>query len=147
MDQLISTFGLNWKLLVIQAVNFGVLLSALTYLLYKPLMRTIDERRAKIAEGVRAADAAAQRLADADAESKEIVGAGAREAESLVAAARMRADEKGAEIVKAAEEKAEAALKDAKAKADEAHRQALAKSEKDIAKAALLAAEKILAKK
>ncbi len=147
MDQLISTFGLNWKLLVIQAVNFGVLLSVLTYLLYKPLMKTIDERRAKIAEGVEAANAASQRLADADTESKEIVGAGAREAEGLVAAARIRAEEKGSEIVKAAEAKAEAALKDAKDRADEAHRAAIAKSEKDIAKAALLAAEKILAKK
>ncbi len=147
MDQLFSTFGLDARLLLIQAVNFGVLLAALTYFLYKPLMKTIDERRARIADGVRAAEAADQRLAAADAESKELVGAGAREAEGLVAAARIRAEEKGSEIVKASEAKAEAVIKDANARAEEAKRQALAESEKEIAKAALLAAEKILASK
>lgn len=147
MTELFTTFGLNAKLLLIQAVNFGVLLSALTYFLYKPLMNTIDERRRKIAEGVEAAEAASQRLADADAESKELVGAGAREAEGLVAAARIRAEEKGGEIVKGAEAKAEAVLRDAAARAEEAKRQALSESEREIAKAALLAAEKILAAK
>lgn len=147
MDQLFATFGIDWRLLLIQAVNFGVLLSALTYFLYKPLMKTIDERRTKIAQGVEAAEAADQRLAAAKAESDEIVGQGAREAESLVAAARTRADEKGAEIVKASEAKAEAVLRDAQARAEESKRLALQESEKEIAKAALLAAEKILAAK
>jgi F0F1-type ATP synthase membrane subunit b/b' len=58
-------------------------------------MKTIDERRSKIAEGVRAAEAADQRLADAQEESSRLVGEGAREAEGLVAAARIRAEEKG----------------------------------------------------
>lgn len=145
MTELFTTFGLNGKLLLIQAVNFGVLLAALTYFLYKPLMRTMDERRSKIEEGVRAADAAAQRLAAADEESKQIVGTGAREAEGLVAAARIRAEEKGTEIVKVSEAKADALLKDASARAEESKRKALAESEKEIAKAAMLAAEKILA--
>lgn len=147
MGELFSTFGIDWKLLIIQVVNFLVLLGALTYFLYKPLMNLLDERRAKIAQGVRAADAAAQRLAAAQEESQELVGAGAREAEQLVAAARIRAEEKGVEIVKIAEAKADAALKDATARAEEAKRRALQESEKEIAKAALLAAEKILAAK
>lgn len=147
MDQLFATFGIDWRLLLIQAVNFGLLLTALTYFLYRPLMKMIDERRAKIAQGVEAAEAADQRLAAAKAQSDEIVGAGAREAESLVAAARTRADEKGAEIVKGAQEKAEAVLKDAQARAEESKRLAMQESEKEIAKAALLAAEKILAAK
>jgi len=145
MDQLFATFGIDWRLLLIQAVNFGILLGALTYFLYKPLIKIIDERRAKIAEGVRAAEAADQRLAAAKAESDEIVGQGVREAESLVAAARTRADEKGAEIVRNAEAKAEAVLKEAQARAEESKRLAMQESEKEIAKAALLAAEKILA--
>lgn len=147
MESIISSFGIDWRLLVIQGVNFGVLLAALTYFLYKPMMKMIDERRDKIAEGVRAAEAAAQRLADAKEEGDKMIGEGAREAESIVAAARARADEKGAEMVKAAEHKADALLKDATARAEEAQRMALAQSEKDIAKAALLAAEKILATK
>lgn len=147
MAELLAAFGINWKLLLVQAVNFGLLLSVLTYLLYKPILRIIDERREKVAEGVRTAEAAQRRLAEAKAEGDELVGSAARDAEALVASARTRADEKGSEIVRAAESRADAVMKEAAAKAEEAKRQALAESQKDIARVAMLAAEKILREK
>jgi len=147
MSELFAAFGIDWKLLLIQAVNFGLLLAALTYFLYRPILRIIDERREKVAEGVRTAEAAQQRLAAAEKEGKEIVGSASREAEQLVASARSRADEKGAEMIRAAEQKAQATLKDAEARAEEAKRLALSASEKEIARAAMLAAEKILREK
>ena len=146
MNQLFATFGINWKLLLIQGINFGLLLAALTYFLYRPLMKIIDERRGKIAEGVRAAEASEQRLAHAQTQAEGIVGDATRQAEGLVATARARADEKGSEIVKTAEERAGSVLKDAAARAEEAKRQAVRASEREIAKAAMLAAEKILRK-
>ncbi|HEY4522076.1 MAG TPA: F0F1 ATP synthase subunit B [Candidatus Paceibacterota bacterium] len=144
MGDLIGVFGINWKLLLIQAFNFGLLLTVLTYFLYKPVLRIIDERRAKIAEGVRTAEAADQKLALAKLEGDNMVGKAARDAEGLVATARTRADEKGSEIVKSAESRARALLADASARAEEAERQAMLESQKDIARAAMLAAEKIL---
>src|SRR3989344_5797532 len=147
MSELFSTFGVDWKLLIIQAVNFGLLLSVLTYFLYKPILKIIDERREKIAEGVRTAEAASRRLAEAKEEGEGIVGSAAREAEGLVASARSRADEKGSEIMKAAEARAAATLKEAAERAEEAKRKALKESEHEIARAAMLAAEKILREK
>jgi F-type H+-transporting ATPase subunit b len=144
MQELFATFGVNWKLLLIQAVNFGVLLTALTYLLYRPVLRIIDERREKIQEGVRAADAASDRLRAAKDEAEGIVGSGARQAETLIANARTSAEEKGSAIIRTAEERAHAALKSAEVRIAEQERQAFVKSERDIAKAAMLAAEKIL---
>src|SRR3990167_5770479 len=107
MSELFEAFGVNWKLLLVQAVNFGLLLSVLTYFLYKPVLRIIDERQKKIAEGVKTAEEAARKLADAKVEGDGMIGTAAKEAEQLVAAARSRADEKGAEIVKAAEARSE----------------------------------------
>ena len=147
MSELFAAFGINWKLLLIQAVNFGLLLGALTYFLYKPVLRIIDERQRKVAEGVRTAEAAARRLAEAKEESDGIVGEATREAESLVSTARTRAEEKSTEIVRLAEARAAAALKDAEAQAEEAQRQALRESSKEIARAAMLAAEKIMREK
>ncbi len=144
MEQLFATFGLDWRLLLIQSVNFGVLLVMLTYFLYKPLMKVLDERRAKIEEGVRAAEAASQRLAHAKEEADGIVGDGARQAESLLASARSGAEEKKAQILREADERAQAALRDAQARIAESERQAFVKSEREIARAAMLAAEKIL---
>jgi F-type H+-transporting ATPase subunit b len=144
MEQLAVVFGVNWKLLLVQAINFGLLLTALTYFLYKPVLGIIDERQKKVAEGVRTAELAAKKLEDAKSEGEQIVGGAAREAEGLVAGARTRAEERGSEIVKAAEARAQATLKDATERAEESKRAALKESEREIARAAMLAAEKIL---
>lgn len=144
MQQFLTAFGLDWHLLVIQMINFGLLLAGLTYFLYTPVMKMLDERRAKIAEGMRVYEASEQTIKDAATKSDEMIGAAGREAEQLVAEARTRASEKEAELVRSADAKAEATLIDARARADEEYRKTLSASEKDIARAAMLAAEKIL---
>lgn len=147
MSELFAAFGISWKLLLAQAVNFGVLLLLLWHFLYKPVLKMIDDRREKIARGVQTAEEADKRLLSANEAGKGIVGKAAREAEGLVADARVRADEKGAELVKAAQGRADALVAEANARAEEARREALKKSEREIAKAAMLAAEKILREK
>ncbi|HTR18797.1 MAG TPA: F0F1 ATP synthase subunit B [Candidatus Paceibacterota bacterium] len=144
MSALFSAFGVDWHLLLIQAVNFVLLLAALTYFLYRPILRIIDERREKVAEGVRLAQEANKRLEDAKAQGEGMVADASKEAEGLVAAARSRASEVTAESTKAAEAKASAILKEAQAHAEEAKRLAMQESSKEIARAAMLAAEKIL---
>ena len=147
MSDLFAVFGVNWKLLLVQALNFGALLAVLSYLLYKPILRIIDERQAKVAEGVRVAEEAVKKLEGAKGESAQIVGHAAREAEKLLANARESAQVKGSELLKTAEIRAESILKDATGRAEEAQRQALQESQKEIARAAMLAAEKILREK
>ncbi len=144
MQELFAAFGINWKLLLVQAFNFGLLLAVLWYFLYEPVLKLIDDRRKKIAEGVQNAEAAARRLAEAKAEGEGIIGGASREAEGIVASARSRAEDKAEEIVKEAESRASSLLKDAALRAEEAKRQALKESEREIARAAMLAAEKIL---
>ena len=146
MEPLLAVFGVNWELLLAQGVNFGLLLFILWYFLYGPILKIIDARREKIAEGVKTAEAAASRLAEAKQKSEKMVGDASREGEALVASARTRANEHGLEIVRAAETRAHSVLSDAEARAEEAKRQALLESEKEIARAAMLAAEKILRK-
>src|SRR5579863_8587438 len=99
MSQLFAAFGVDWRLLLIQAVNFAVLLSALTYFLYKPILRIIDDRQRTIAEGVSKAQAAQKKLEDAKTEGEGMVAQAAREAEGIASAARTRAEERGSEIV------------------------------------------------
>ena len=144
MTQLFAAFGIDWRLLIIQAFNFGLLLVVLSYFLYEPIMRIIDERREKIADGVRTAETASRRLAEAKEEGDQLVGEAARESEGLVASARARAEERHAAILSEAQSRAAAILKEAEARVAEVKRQALVESERNIAKAAMLAAEKIL---
>src|SRR4051812_1308119 len=102
MGQLLTTFGINWKLLLTQVINFGLLLLALRYFLYGPIMKIIDERKDKIAKGVVDAEAATVKLATAETEKESIIKNANGEAEKIVAEARVYADQKGQELVKEA---------------------------------------------
>ena len=144
MASLLDAFGINGPLLLAQLVNFGVLFVALTWLLYKPVMKTLDERRAKIAQGVEDAEKATQKLAAADGEASGIVRTAETEADSIVASAREMAGTEKSRIVKEAEARAAQVALDADARAEETAAKALRASEREIARLAVLAAEKVL---
>jgi len=48
-----ESLGLDWKLLVAQIANFAILFFVLKKVLYKPLMKAIDERNKKIENAVK----------------------------------------------------------------------------------------------
>lgn len=147
MSELFAAFGIDWRLLLIQSINFGLVLVVLWRYLYTPVLKMIDERRNAIAESVRKAEAADRRLAEADMEGKESIALAVKDAQGIVAQARTRADEEAAEIMKRAQAKADQAVADAHARAEEDRRQAMMAGEKEIARAAMLAAEKLLKEK
>jgi F-type H+-transporting ATPase subunit b len=68
---LLSQLGIDWKLFLSQTVNFFILLTVLTFLVYKPLIKVIKERSAKIKEGLDKAEEANIRLKEVDIIGKE----------------------------------------------------------------------------
>lgn len=62
MSQLLSQLGIDWRLLIAQAVNFFLLLVILRLFVYKPLIGMMHERRKKIEEGIAKAEEADERL-------------------------------------------------------------------------------------
>lgn len=147
MEQLLHAFGIDAKLIVIQIINFVVLAGALSYFLYKPVLKLLAEREEKIAQGIKDAEDAAKAKASADEEKKEILAAANKDAEGVAANAKQYADEKAAAIVADAQTKAEGIVKDAQGKGEEIKVQAQKESEAEIAKLAVLAAEKVLSEK
>lgn len=146
MAQLFGAFGLELPLLIAQAVNFAVLMAVLWYLLYKPVMKTLEARKEKIAAGVRAAEVAEHKAAVADEEAAKVIHSAESEAEGIVATARESATAERTRIVKDAEARAASVEKDAEARAKEEHARVMRESEKEIARLAMLAAEKVLRK-
>ncbi len=144
MAQLFAAFGLNIWLLLAQAANFAVLLVALWYFLYKPVIKMLDARQKKVAQGVQDAELAAEKLATADSKTAEMLSTAENEADGIVMSARETANAEKARIVKEAEVRAAALAADADARAKEAAAKSLRESEKEIARLAVLAAEKVL---
>ncbi len=147
MDKLLEAFGIDWKLLIVQAVNFGILIIALWYLLYRPVLKVLQERQEKIAQGVEDAMLATQKLSGADTEAASRVQKADTEATEILASAREAASTERARLVKEAEARAAAIAEDAHARAEEAQAKALRESEQEIARLAILAAGKALGEK
>ncbi len=147
MEEIIQAFGIDWRLIVIQMFNFAILVAALWYFLYTPVLRMLNEREAKLKKGVEDADKAAIALEEADKEKAVLLTSARKEAESLVEEASRHAESKGSDIVKDAEARALRMIEDAKMRAEEEKTLAKKASEAEIAQAAILAAEKILNQK
>jgi F-type H+-transporting ATPase subunit b len=144
MAELIATFGINWKIMLIQVVNFGVLLVALKHFVYGPVMAMLAKRKAAIEQGVQDAAHAADTLTRADGEGKAIVSQATRDADEIISRSKTRAEEVGQTIARSVEEKAATSLKDAEMRAKEIKERALHESKSEIAQAAMLVAEKLL---
>jgi F-type H+-transporting ATPase subunit b len=147
MQQLFAAFGVNVSLIIAQAVNFAIVLVALRYFLYKPVLAMLTKRQEIVAKGVEDAARASEKLAHADSEAESRVSAADTEADAIVSAARESAAAEKARLLKDAEARANAVTKDAEERATEAAAKAKRESEKDIARIAILAAEKILKEK
>ena len=144
MEKLIIAFGIDGRLILIQVVNFIILVAALSYFLYRPILNLLNDREAKIKQAVKDAEVAKSAKAAAATERDTVLTVANRDAEAVIDRAKTHADEKGTEIIKTAEKKADDLLKDAELRATEIANQAHHEAEVEIAKTAVLAAEKIL---
>jgi len=146
MDSLIQAFGIDARLITIQVINFVVLASLLSYFLYKPILKLVAEREAKIKQGLKDAEVAKQTLEGAEGEKKEILSRAHIEAEAVEKRAEIHAKEKAEALKAEADAISSSKLRQAEARAEDLIEEARKKSEAEVAKIAVLAAEEILKK-
>jgi F-type H+-transporting ATPase subunit b len=103
MDSIISTFHIDWKIIVAQAINFGIVFVVLYIFALKPLSKLMAERAEKIAQGL------------ADAKSNEdLLKNTALQYEETLTKARIEAHKIFEESKQEAESKKTAMLEEAK---------------------------------
>ena len=147
MEELITSFGLDGKLLLMQIINFSILLFLLWRFLYKPIFAILDKRQRTIEQGILDAQDAKQKLADADDEGKEIIANASSKADGIIATSKKAGEQKKAEIIDEAVERADNIVLSAQKQAEELKKTALEESKAELARTAVLAAEKILRQK
>jgi F-type H+-transporting ATPase subunit b len=105
----VDALGINLPQLIAQVANFIVLLVILRFTLYKPILRMLDERRQRIAEGLNAAETARQEAAAAQSNIQQQLDAARRDGQEIVATAQQVAGRIQAEARDQAERDREAA--------------------------------------
>lgn len=146
MESLVHTFGIDQNLLIAQSINFAVLVVALTWILYKPVMKMVREREAVIEKGVNDALRNAELVAKTEQEAVTVAKQAQRDAEEIVENAKKSATENRSQILLDAQTRGAKIVKDAEARAAEEARNIMNASEKEIARLAVLAAEKVMRK-
>jgi F-type H+-transporting ATPase subunit b len=140
MQQFLSQLGIDWRLLISQAVDFALLLAVLWFFLYKPLLKLLKDRRQKIEEGLVKAKMADERLHEIDGIGKEKIKEAEAQAIGIIRKTESDAKALEAKLISKAKEKEEAELKEFQtvllAKED-ASRRALDDEAKKLVKAAI----------
>lgn len=143
----LAAFGIDWKLLLLQIFNFGVVLLVLRKYLYRPLIAMLDERNAKLKKGVEDAVAAAQAKSETEAARSGILADARKEGEGIVDRMKKDAEARERDMLREADEKRAALIRAAHEKAEEERQHLLNESEKELARIAVLGAERILKQK
>lgn len=144
MADFLEAFGVNGGALLFQVINFLLLLYLLNRLLFKPLLKTLDERQARISQGLKDAEQAARDRELARAEREAALDEARREAQSMVARASKIAEDSRNEIVAAARSEAERVTARAREEIVAEKERAMAEIREQVADLAILAAGRLL---
>ena len=102
MQELITTFHIDWKLMIAQIVNFGLVLSLIYWLAAKPLSKLMADRTKEITDGLDNAKKAEAQIQNANIKKEEIIREGKESAKKIISIS--QAD--GKEMIKEAKGKA-----------------------------------------
>lgn len=98
-----EALGINPGFLLVFALYFGLVVFVMARWVYNPVIKFLDDRKAKIAQGLEDARVAAAARANAEAEAKKVIADAQTEANRRVAEASARAEKAAADIKAAAE--------------------------------------------
>jgi len=116
MGDLINQFGIEWKILVAQMVNFFILLVVLRKFAYGPILNILRERKKKIEEGLLAAEESQKKLGEAEKEKEGILTEARKESLGIIQKSEHAAKEKGDQILAEATKKVEGVVEEGKLK-------------------------------
>ncbi len=84
--------GIHWQKLIIQTINFAVVLIVLWKFAYQPIFNILEARKTKIADGLANADKIKAELAQTEAERKRILAEAGDTANQMIEQAREAAN-------------------------------------------------------
>lgn len=136
--------GLNLGYVLVQIISFLVMVVILRAWAYKPILKMLEDRRNRIAQGLEDARVAADARANAEKEAEEVLTKAQQDAAVRVREATERAEEATREIKAEAESDAAEIRQAANAEAEQAKNQALGELRGQVAALAIAAAQKLI---
>jgi F-type H+-transporting ATPase subunit b len=139
-----DALGINLGYIIMQILLFVILLLVMKNYAYAPILKTLEERKARIAKGLEDARQAAIARDNADAEAKKILDAARAEAAKARSDAAVQAEETAKGIEAKAHEEAKAIVAAAAQDAEGERNRILSELRGQVASIAIAAANKLV---
>ena len=139
-----EALGINLGYLISQIVNFTLLALLLYFVAYKPILRMLDERSARIKKGLEDAEIASQKAAEMEQQFERQMAEARREGQEIVVQATQMSERAGQEILERAREEARVQIERAKEELARERDLAMADLRREVAELSLMISEKVL---
>lgn len=136
--------GIEIVPLIMQMLNFLLLLGVLTTILYKPLLRMLDERKRRIAKSLEDAEKISRELEEIEKKRLQIVKDATLKAQRIIDEAGKAAKTEAAEILEAQTRKIHQEKEKALGELESYKAKLIADAKKEVLHLAILANEKVL---
>jgi F-type H+-transporting ATPase subunit b len=140
----LEKLGLNLGFLLVQVINFAIIFVVLRAWVYKPLIKMLEDRRIKIAQGLEDARVAADARASAEEAASKIVDEAQGKATEILKDATARAEVIQKDLASDAQKKIEKERENALAEVEDERVRLLSEMRGDVSAIAIAAAQKLL---
>ncbi len=147
MDSIISTFHIDWKIIIAQAINFAVVFVVLYIFALKPLAKLMAERSEKIAKGIDDAKTNAALLLKAQAEYDTALQKARAEANKIFEEGKKEAEENKVKMLEDAKNQVYAMMESGKSMLQVEKVKMVADAKKEIVGLIIAATEKLVGSK
>jgi len=140
----LEALGINLGLLVSQLFNFTLLALLLYFVAYKPILRMLDERSARIKKGLEDAETASRRAAEMEQEFEQRMVEARKEGQEIIAQSTQMSEKAGQDILERAREESRAQIEKAKEEIARERELAMAELRQQVADLSLTISEKVI---
>lgn len=144
MESLVSTFHLDWKLMIAQVVNFGIVFLVLYFFAIKPLRKLMDERSNTIKGGLENADKQKELLAAQEVEYQKALAGARAEASEMMKAAKKDVEAYRAEMMEKTQAEVVASVAAGKKQLEAEKAKMMDEAKHDLVALVMQATEKVL---
>lgn len=145
--EILEKLGIDWKLLLAQAVNFLILLWVLRRYAYKPILKALEARTKKIEQGLKDAETSQSKLQSVIEEEKKILVAAREEARNILVEAEASAKKRDTLMLEETKEKIDRMIVETDKHLGEKQARLLREAKEELAETVMLATKKILGEK
>lgn len=144
MGELVTTLGIDWKLLLANTLTFFLVLWILRKFAYRPILDVLEKRQQTVKQGLEAAERSTVELEAIQKDKAEILKTAKQEAQQIVKAAKSESETVKAQLLADAQAEAHATLTKTKQLLERERESMVSKAKTELADLVVQATSKVL---